>query len=434
MKPATAQQYIDCTDVRGGHAFTERFMGALRNAGTSSGFMRHLITGHIGGGKSSELVHLKAELSLGGPRTGGRKYLAVLLDASDFIDDSDATPNDVLIAIIAELASTLKLEADIELQDNYFTKRFKEFLGFLLRDVDVTEVEIPIWTAKAKIQLLKRNPSAREKVRAALVGSETRFLEEINILFEKARVQLRKKGYADIVLILDNLEKIRRLRDAEEGAQSHESLFISNASKFTGLACSFVLTVPLTLVRRHPGALRTAYGQVPFSLPMIKTRTRTGEPYQAGFDKIRKLLGLRGATKELLTQEAEDLLIQYSGGHVRDLLGTVREAISFAGDGPVELKHARSALGQIVNSLQVTTNGWERLAKLELDPDRKIDPDDPVCAYLLEQLFVLEYINGGEDENFIQHDETWYAAAPLLQGMRSFRTATKRIIDAQKSS
>ncbi len=434
MKPATAQQYIDCSDVRGGHAFTERFMGALRNAGTSGGFMRYLITGHVGGGKSSELVHLKAELSRGGPNPGDRKYLVVLLDASDFIEDYDATPNDVLVAIIAELASTLKTEAGIELQDSYLKRKLNEFIGFMRRDVDVEEAEVPLWEAKATIKLLKKNKSAREEVRAALVGSETTFLEEINLLFEEARVQLRKKGYADIVLILDNLEKIRRLKDAEEGSQSHESLFISNASKFTGLACSFVLTVPLTLVRTNPGALRTAYGQVPFSLPMIKTRTRTGAPYEAGIAKLRELLELRGASEEVLTQDAEDLLIQYSGGHVRDLLGTVREAISLAGNGPVELRHARSALGQIVNSLQVSTAGWDRLAKLELDPDRKIDPDDPICAYLLEQLFVLEYINGGEDDQFLQHDETWYAAAPLLQGMRSFASAKQRIIDAHKSS
>ena len=434
MKPATAQQYIDCSDVRGGHPFTERFMGALRNAGEKGGHMRYILTGHVGGGKSSELVHLSQELARGDALADNRRYLPVLFDAREFIEDYDATPDDILLAIIAELAETLKAKIGVELRDGYIKRKVNEFIRFLNRDVDVEELEVPLSDTKAKIKLLKRDPSARELVRNALGGSETTFLEELNSLFDEARIEVRRHDYSDIVLILDNLERIVKVKGSEPGLKSHESLFITNATKFTDLACTFVLTVPLPLIRTHPGELRAAYGEHPFSLPMIKVRTRAGDAYEPGILKMRELLKLRGADDTVITDEAENLLIRFSGGHVRDLLGTVREAISLAGNGPVELRHARSALGQIVNTLNVSASGWDRLARLELDPDRKLDPKDPECAYLLAQLFVLEYINGGEDDEFLQHDETWYAAAPLLQGMRSFKSATKRIIDGQKSS
>jgi hypothetical protein len=131
--------------------------------------------------------------------------------------------------------------------------------------------------------------------------------------------------------------------------------------------------------------------------------------------------------------DAEDLLIKYSGGHVRDLLGSIREAISLAADGRVTLRNARAALGQIVSSLQPSTAAWDRLAQLDADPDRRLNPDDPICAQLLEQLFVLEYINGGEDDSFLQHDETWYAVHPLLEGMRSFESAKKRLAATPKA-
>ena len=425
MEAATTEQYVDCSDVRGSHAFSGRFCNALRNAGTGSSFLRFLITGHVGGGKSSELAHLQAKLE-----SMDKPFLVVMMDAKDYIDDNDVTPNDILLAIISELAATVKSKTGVELSDSYLTRKLNELILFLGREVDVESVDVPLWEAKAKIKLLKQNETARQQVRDKLLPIESSFLQEINVVFEQARLEIRKKGYEDIVLILDNLEKIQRLEGADEGSESHRELFIHRSQKFVGLKCSFVLTVPLTLVRTNSGALRNAYGETPFTLPMVKVATRDGETYEAGYVMLREVLRNRGVNDTIIEPDAQELLIQYSGGHVRDLLGSIRSAISLATQDKVTLKEARAALGQIVTSLNPTKPEWEVLAALECDPNRKLDSGDPVSARILEQLFALEYINGGDNEDFIQHEEPWYAIQPLLKGTRSFKSA----LEAYKAS
>lgn len=427
MLPATSEQYVECSAVRGGHAFTERFCGALRNSGTNGSFLRFLVTGHVGGGKSSELVHLRAELE-----RMEKPYLVVMMDAKEYIDDNDVTPNDILLAVISELAATVKEKTGVELKDSYLTRKLNEWIGFLRREVDVDAVEIPFSGAKTQIKLLKLNEVARAQVRDALLPIESTFLTQVNLVFEEARQVGKKNGFQDIVLILDNLEKIQRVDGAVEGSESHRELFIIKAPKFIGISCNFVLTVPLSLVRTHAGALRGAYGSAPFTLPMIKVMSRDQMSYESGYKALGELLKKRGATPQSIDLDAQRLLIQYSGGHVRDLLGSLREAISFTRGDRVNLQAARSALGQIVTSLNVGKSQWERLAALERDPDRKLDPEDPVCARILEQLFALEYINGGEGLNFLAEEDPWYAVHPLLTELSSFKTALTNYDAAHK--
>ncbi|MCE9558189.1 MAG: hypothetical protein K8R88_04495 [Armatimonadetes bacterium] len=418
MKPATSEQYVDCSDVRGGHAFTREFCGALTNAGDDGSFLRFLITGHVGGGKSSELLHLKAQLE-----QMEKPYLVVMMDSKEYIDDNDVTPNDILLAIVSELAETVKAKAGINLDDSYFVKKLNEASDLLKSTVEVSEGDVTAGLLKLKVKLLRIDESARRKVRGALVQNESSFIQQINLVFEEARTAIRKKNYRDIVLILDNLEKIQRIDGVDEGTESHRELFIARAQKFVGLNCNFVLTVPLTLVNTHGGQLRGAYGQPPHTLPMIKVSDRSGKRYDGGYVKLRELLSKRGANPEVIDNDARDLLIEYSGGHVRDLLGTLRGAISTASGSKVVLADAKAALGQIVRSLTVSRAAWERLVALEESPDRTLDLNDPVCISILEQLYALEYVNGEDNQGFLQDQEAWYAIAPVLKELRSYTTA-----------
>jgi hypothetical protein len=75
-------------------------------------------------------------------------------------------------------------------------------------------------------------------------------LEEINTLFDEARLAVKKahvgdagRACSDIVLILDNLEKIRRISGLDEGLVSQRELFLERYTQLTGMKAHFIFTV-----------------------------------------------------------------------------------------------------------------------------------------------------------------------------------------------
>ena len=274
------------------------------------------------------------------PTSQHDRYFPVLLNADDYLDRYDVAPADILLAIVSELADTLRTKVGLELKDNYFTRRLEEVKQFFLSDVELSEGTLSLGDTKLKIQRLKRDPAARQRVREALQPQMSTMLEEMNTVFDEARIALKKikpqadgQSYTDIVLILDNLEKIQRMNGQKEGLESQRELFIERAPQLTGLQTHVIYTVPLRLVRSDGPQLQQPYGIAPFVLPMVKVIERgTQRPFQSGTDCLRVLLKKRLsglALDEAFTPEAVDFLLKYSGGHVRNLMMFVREACTY---------------------------------------------------------------------------------------------------------
>jgi hypothetical protein len=285
-KPAADDFYLDCSAARGGGMLSQEFIRRLQLADDHLSF---LFAGHIGCGKSSELAELCRRLER--PEYGQPQYLPVLIDTNEYLDYYDADTTDIILAIVTELAAALRDGLGIELYDNYFVRRINEVKKFFLSEVEIAEGELPLWAAKLKVSRLKRDPDARQQVRTALAPKMSSMLEEINVVFEQARSEIRKKLVSsdaskrpDFVIILDNLEKVRRFGGREEGLDSQRELFVERYSQLAGLAAHCIYTLPLRLVRSTDGPqLAQRYDGDPFVLPMIKVCERaTRGPFQLG--------------------------------------------------------------------------------------------------------------------------------------------------------
>ena len=419
--------------MRGSNAFAGKVQSELELTDESE-WRRFLFSGHIGSGKSSELEHLRLALEQTGP--AGKRFFPIFLDAGEYLNDYDVAPSDILLAIVAEVAESLKLKAGIELRDSYFATRFAELRKFLLSDVEVDEVEtsLPLWEAKAKIKLLKQAPTAREQVRDHLRPRMPSILSEINTVFDEARLKMRQhkpatgfRPYTDIVLILDNLEKIQRVASREGGEASQRHLFIECAPQLTGFNAHVIYTVPLRLVHSSGPELERVYGDAPSVLPMIKVAGRgTHAPYPPGRECLRQILQKRakGAMlDQVFTPEALDWLLTYSGGHVRDLMGYVRQACAEVKSLPIDIRAARRSLngtiGLYANSL--TDVFLTKLARLERSADQRIDPNDRDFGRMLELVAVMEYLNGGVDEDTFARATTWFAVNPIVRELPQFK-------------
>ena len=432
--PATAEYYYDCAEARGSSALSQEFQNHLRLA---EDYLYFLFTGHIGCGKSSELRQLERALS--DPTPPYTCYFPILLDVSDYLDDYDASTTDILLAIVTEVADTLRARLGVELKDNYFSKRLNEIKEFFLSDVEINEGELSLGFAKAKVQRLKKDPTARQQVRKVLEPKMSTMLEEINIVFDEARLAVKKakaggQPCADIVLILDNLEKIRKLGGMEEGLESQRELFLEGYTKLTGMKAHFIYTVPLRLVRSADGPqLEQRYKQ-PFVLPMIKTIERaTRQPYEAGVSSMRALLQKRLGKLNLdqvFNADALDFLLTYSGGHVRNLMTFVQNACTYVSKLPITLTAAQKAIQQTVRtySTAIPEHHWEKLARLDASPDQNIPNGDGDYLVMLENLSVLEYINGGSEDPFALA-EPWYAVNPIVRQLQKFKAAAQQLRD-----
>ncbi len=434
--PASAAFYVDCSQARGDNALTERVQENLR---LSQKPMKFLVSGHIGCGKSSELLCLKRALENPQPKVGHKRYFTIVLDAEEYLDDFDVEPTDILLAIVAELGTSLR-KVGIELKDSYFQKRIDEVERLLLRDVEMEEGEIELGKAKFKIALLKKDPEARQKVREYLLPRMTTMLEEINLVFTRARLKVQEikvsngeQPFDDIVLILDSLEKIQRVGDFGEGAASHRELFIERAPQLIGLGTHVIYTIPLSLARSESQQLKQRYGSDPMVLPMVKIfRRGTHESYPLGLQFLRELLEhrLNGAKlEEVFEADALEFLLKNSGGHVRNLMLFVREACTFTEQIPIRLRAAHQAISQTVSgyAVGIPETNWEKLVLLEKSDDQQIPNDDPDYSRMLENLSVLEYINGDGADDPFSSVTPWYAVNPIVRQLPKFKKTAQRL-------
>jgi hypothetical protein len=430
-KPATDEYYQDCSEARGSNALTHEFQ---RRLALANDYLCFLFTGHIGCGKSSELEQLRHALER--PTPTGARYFPILLNVDDYIEERDVDTTDLLLAVVTELADTLREKVGVKLEDSYFVKRLNEITEFFLSDVEIKEGELPLWGAKVKIQRLKRDPDARKKVREKLEPKMPTMLAEVNTVFEEARRALRnldvERGeppYHDFILILDNLEKVHRFTGKAEGLESQRELFLERASQLTAMKAHVVYTVPLPLARHDGPQLGQCYDGEPFVLPMIKVTERgTRRRCQPGIDCLRTLLQKRLgdlALNEVFQPDALDFLLTCSGGHVRSLMLFVQHACVYATNVPIPLAAAHRAIRQTVRaySTAIHEHHWEKLARLDLSPDQMVLGGDDDYLNMLENLSVLEYINGGEGEDPFAPAEPWYAVNPIVRELRKFKAA-----------
>lgn len=326
--PIQQSYYVDFSEVRGGKIIEELSRTIVRLSPDEP--TCQLFTGHIGCGKSTELLRLKQNLEANG-------FYVVYFESSEDLEMGDVDLTDILLAITHKVSEKLKKKS-IYTKSVYFQNLFTDLLHILPNSLElVSGLEFDLLVGQITSHA-KASPRLRTQLRQYLEPRTSGILNSINTeIINPAINQLKQQGKKGLVVIVDNLDRVDNKITASGRSQS-EYLFVERGEQLRKLNCHLVYTIPLALIFSPASEFlknRLGGGVAPKVLPMVPVHLRSGEECQPGLNLLRKTIlarafpGLDPAeqlnliTEIVDTPETLDLLCRVSGGHIRNLLGLV---------------------------------------------------------------------------------------------------------------
>lgn len=413
--PAGDPKYVDCQAVRGdGDILVEIGREIL----LSDRMTCQLYAGHRGAGKSTELLRLQKYLD-----EQGCFVVYFAADEAD-IEPEDAQYTDILLACTRHLLEALKDNASPASLLRWLNNRWQD-----LKDLALTEVSLDKLTIEAQISQfakitanLRAEPSQRQKIRERVNPYTITLIEALNDFIKDAKNNL-PSGYSQLVLIADNLDRIVPIAQ-EDGRSNHEQIFLDRSEQLQALDCHLVYTVPISLLYSNRAVdIANIYGNAPV-LPMIMVQTPENESYQKGINKVMEVLQKRLSSIDgslsivdmFEQREALEQLCLMSGGHVRNLLLLMKEAIKYTNAKTISNRALQRSISELRNTYRNTVfaNEWEALAKVY--HSKQIE-NEPLYRGLLFNRCILEYRYLDEHGN----SKVWYDIHPLIKGIKEFQ-------------
>jgi hypothetical protein len=427
--PEDKKLYIDFSSVRGGKIIEELKDNITFFSPDDPTCV--LFTGHIGCGKSTELLRLKLELEQEG-------FHVVYFESSEDLEMADVDIGDVMLAIARRVSQSLDkivleepnrlkelLQGAVKVLNSEVTGvKFKipgaKILGDSVGDVGITsdKDKFSLYLGIGEITTkAKSDATLREKLNQYLGPQKTQLLEAINQeLLEPAIAKLKQLGKKGLVVIVDNLDRIDN-RQKGWGRPQQEYLFVDQGECLTKLRCHLVYTMPLALKFSNDyGNLTQRFSEDPKVLPMVPVQLTDGSQCEAGMALLRQMVLARAfpdldednrldkSTEIFDSPQTLDRLCYVSGGHVRDLLRLLNTWIKKGRQLPL----SRETLEDVIRSrrnemtMPISDEEWELLRQVR---HRKKVSDDQGYQKLIRSRLVFEYRDKGE---------SWFDINPIL--------------------
>jgi energy-coupling factor transporter ATP-binding protein EcfA2 len=330
--PAGDPRYVEFSEVRGTGDLLGEIEAVIRL--TSEPRSCHLLTGHRGGGKTTELNRLGQTL---GDASRGPRYLVAHFMADEELDAAltDVSYVDVLFALVRVLWDVAQKHG-LNVDAGFFLRSAERLWGFLAEtEVSLPEAGLEAGFAKLKLAF-QRNPTFRAQVRDVFGPRTDDLLTEVNGVVDRVRKAAEAQGFpGGLVLVVDNLDRLVQHPANQPERDTHRALFVDNGPFLARVGCHMVYTFPLSLNYSNWGpALPTLFDtDQPRVLPMVPVFHRNGAAHVEGRLALTELVEKRvhaAKTTRDAVFEADgglELLVEASGGYVVQLLRLFRSAL-----------------------------------------------------------------------------------------------------------
>lgn len=421
--PPGDPRYVNCDDVRGNEDTVAQMFKTISYSNRDT---HQLLTGHRGCGKSTELLRLKDRLEKAG-------FYVIYFAVDDFLDPNDITYTDLLLSIGRraeevfredgiDLADTLKILerwfSEIVFQHSEWENIHNQLETEASIGVGIPGIPLIARLLSKITGQIKTGDEIKTEIRHKLDKQISQLIEQLNHLLLTAQIKIKKQGKQNIVIIVDNLDRIT-LKDLSYGRTSHDALFIDHGEQLRALVCHTVYTVPISMMYALRATVLRSIFPESRVLPMIKLhepRIKGSSDVEEGMSHLRDILDHRIDIETLADPEAISYLCRASGGHPRDLMALVRHSIEYADENltrPITQKAAQQAEARLISAFgrMIPEDHFKMLVKVYLD--NRV-PNDTEHQKMLFSLSVLEYANGAEP---------WHDVHPAVQKLNRFKNA-----------
>ncbi|PSN19439.1 KAP family P-loop domain-containing protein [filamentous cyanobacterium CCP5] len=413
--PEDRQYLIDFSSVRGGDIVQEIHRAiALVSPDRPTA---QLFTGHVGSGKSTELLRLKASLEQA-------RFHVVYFQSDQDLEMGNVEVTNVLMAITRRVSQSLE-DIGIRLRPSYFQRLLQDLAQVFQHPIDLSEVSFSVGMASVTAEA-RESPERLSQLQQYLEPRTRSIIDAINTeLLQPATERLAIQGKRGLAVIVDNLDRMDTLRRNGNRLQS-EYLFVGRGEQLKGLACHVVYTIPLELVFSDElPQLINRFGNRPQVLPMVPVQNQAGDRYEPGMALLRQM-ALARAFPELPPVERlnrveavfEDLatldrLCYISGGHMRNLMRLMygcllKQDPTFSRDTLESvIRNERDDLASLIDDQE-----WRLL--LEAAARGRVQSDEDYNV-LLRSLYLFEYR---------APERRWFGINPVLKETETYQRLT----------
>lgn len=392
--------------ARIGHACSSPIDDLFEDCTKLSTATAHLLLGHSGCGKSTELINLKHKLKKNNhPVHIFRTELEANLHETSHVD--------IMLFITEGLCSIVK-ENTIMLS-NALLQEVYDFLKKGLKEFETTakEVSVDIVHLLKLCAAVKSSLQFETQTRTIIKGKiESRAAEWMIYISEISNNIASEMGGNQPVLIFEDLEKIQPPERAFE---------VFRLDILAKMPFPVIYTLPISLIYDLRFISLENFYKVRV-LPMIKVSNNDKTQSDEGIEVMNKIVELR-ADLELFDVGVLEYFIKQTGGVLRHLFESIVSASRLAsrrGADRITKQDAQYALSDLSSNLsrQITSEDYDILTKIYHDIRyRKRIGNRASLLTQLQALVVLEYQNG----------DIWHDLHPLIANFLINKNIIERV-------
>ena len=406
-------RYVDSQEARGSEKTFTRLARKFGWDPVSNVFFapyeKHILFfGHIGIGKTTELRRYALQLN------ASRRFYVVEVDVLAKLDRNNLQYTEVLMAMAETLLE--RLHADGFVLGAEALEPLQRWFGNVVETQTTTkELSAELKTVAeggggipGLIKLLatftaafKTGSSQKSEWRREIRNDFTSLALAFNTLIRLAEDQLARKGRAEqLLFLIDGTDKMR--------GEDTQQFFVQDAEQLLAIKTLVIYTAPLHL--KYDGRLGGKL-DADIVLPMMKLYERDGGRFEAGWRTMRRLLLLR-ADRCLFASDAEvDRLVEFSGGHPRELLRLLKLCCELAEDR-IDASVVQTAIQKLAADYRYFLKPADYAMLKTIDSNPVDGGNDEQAQELLHRLALLQY-----------NDGTWRRSHPVVRTLEGYGAA-----------
>ncbi len=406
-------RYVDSQEARGSEKTFTRLARKFGWDPVSNAFFapyeKHILFfGHIGIGKTTELRRYALQLN------ASRRFYVVEVDVLAKLDRNNLQYTEVLMAMAETLLERLHgdgfvLGAEaLEPLQRWFgnvveTQTTTKELSAELKTVAEGGGGIPglMKLLATFTAAFKTGSSQKSEWRREIRNDFTSLALAFNTLIRLAEAQLARQGRAEqLLFLIDGTDKMR--------GEDTQQFFVQDAEQLLAIKTLVIYTAPLHL--KYDGRLGGKL-DADIVLPMMKLYERDGGRFEAGWRTMRRLLLLR-ADRCLFASDAEvDRLVEFSGGHPRELLRLLKLCCELAEDR-IDANVVQTAIQKLAADYRYFLKPADYALLKTIDSNPVDGGNDEQAQELLHRLALLQY-----------NDGTWRRSHPVVRTLEGYGAA-----------